>query len=108
MFEVESSKPSTPFRMTQCENGGNVVIKEQLWANLCFAHHFKRGDKGNLLGNEAFDSFSRSEVLTLMFMKILLFWDMTPYMTESYLGKIEHSTEIVLDRSNQFSSQCFA
>ena len=44
--------------MTQCEHEGKVVIKEQRWANCCFARHFKKGDKRNLLGNKAaFDFF---------------------------------------------------
>ena len=85
LCEVESLKYSSSLRMTQCENEGNLGIKEQRWANCCFARRFKKGDKRNLLGNNAFDSFSRSEFLTSMLMKILFFWDAKPCMNDSYL-----------------------
>ena len=107
MWSKEFKHPSSP-RMTQFENKCNVGIKEQRWANCCFAHHFKKGDKRNLFGNKAFDSFSRSELLKSMLMKILVFWDTTPCMTESYLREFERSAETFLDRSNQSSLQCFA
>jgi hypothetical protein len=42
LYEVESLKDSLSVRMTQCENEGNVEIKEQRWANCCFARHFKK------------------------------------------------------------------
>jgi len=83
------------------------VKKEQRWANCSFAHHFKKGDKINLFGNKVFYSFSKSEVLTWMLMKIPVLWDTMPCMTESYLREFEQSTETLLDRSNQSLSQCF-